>query len=56
MAYDSKAVKIKKETKAIATLMFDSEKRREFIKQMVVIEQRSASQRTSRNRGNKDGE
>lgn len=54
MAYDSKAVKIKKEFKALATMTMSKEKKNHFIREMTKVEERAGSARTSRNRGNKD--
>lgn len=56
MAYDPKAVKIKKATKAIALLSFNKDIERLFIREMVKVEERNARSRTSRNRGGKDAE
>lgn len=56
MAYDPRAVKIKKATKAIALLSFNKEIERFFIREMVKVEERNARTRSSRNRGEKDGD
>ena len=56
MAYDSRAVKIKKEVKAAATLTFNKERAKHYIKEMVKVEERAARSRTSRNRGEKDND
>ena len=53
MAYDSRAVKIKKEVKTLATMMMSKEKKNHFIREMTKVEERAGSARTSRNRGNK---
>ena len=53
MAYDSKAVKIKKEVKTLATMM-NKEKKNHFIREMTKVEERAGYARTARNRGNKD--
>ena len=54
MAYDSRAVKIKKEVKTLATMTMNKEKKNHFIREMTKVEERAGSARTSRNRGNKD--
>ena len=56
MAYDPRAVKIKKADKAAAILTFDHEKERFFIREMVKVEEKNARTRTARNRGSKDEE
>jgi hypothetical protein len=53
MAYDSRAVKIKKEVKTLATMTMNKEKKNHFIREMTKVEERAGSARTSRNRGNK---
>lgn len=54
MAYDPRSVKIKKEVKAAAILMYNHEKERHFIREMVKVEEKNARTRSSRNRGNKE--
>ena len=54
MAYDPKAVRIKKEYKSLATMLLNKEKRNFFIREMTKVEERAGFARTSRNRGNKD--
>ena len=54
MAYDPRAVKIKKEVKAMAALMYNKERGRHLIKEMVIVEERAARTRTARNRGDKE--
>ena len=54
MAYDSRAVKIKKEVKTLATMMMSKEKKNFFIQEMTRVEERAGSARTARNRGSKD--
>lgn len=54
MAYDSRAVKIKKEVKTLATMLMNKEKKNYFIREMTRVEERAGSARASRNRGNKD--
>ena len=54
MAYDSRAVKIKKEYKSLATMLMSKEKKNFFIREMTKVEERAGSARTARNRGNKD--
>ena len=54
MAYDSRAVKIKKEFKALATMTMNKEKKNHFIREMTRVEERAGFSRTARNRGNKD--
>jgi hypothetical protein len=54
MAYDSRAVKIKKAVKVVAAMMFDRERSRHFIQSMTRVEERAGSARTARNKGNKD--
>lgn len=54
MAYDSRAVKIKKEIKVLATMTMDKEKRNHLIREMTRVEERAGFARTARNRSNKD--
>lgn len=54
MAYDARAVKIKKADKAAAILMFDYDKERLYIREMVKVEEKNARTRSSRNRGEKE--
>jgi len=54
MAYDPKAVRIKKEYKSLSTMLLNKEKRNFFIREMTKVEERAGSARTARNRGNKD--
>lgn len=54
MSYDSKAVKIKKATKAIASLSFNKEMERFYIREMTKIEEKNMRVRTSRNKGDKE--
>lgn len=54
MAYDSRAVKIKKEYKSLATMLMNKEKKNFFIREMTRVEERAGSARTARNRGNKE--
>ncbi len=54
MAYDPRAVKIKKADKAAAILTFNYEKERFFIRELVKVEEKNARTRSSRNRGEKD--
>lgn len=54
MAYDSRAVKIKKEFKALATMTMNKEKKNHFIREMTKVEERASHTRTARNRGNKE--
>jgi hypothetical protein len=54
MAYDPKAVRIKKEYKSLATMTMNKEKKNHFIREMTKVEERAGSARTARNRGNKD--
>jgi hypothetical protein len=56
MAYDPRAVKIKKATKAMAILSFNKDLERLIIREMVKVEERAMRTRSSRNRGEKDGE
>lgn len=54
MAYDSRAVKIKKATKAIATLSFNKDMERFYIREMVKVEERNMRTRSSRNKNDKE--
>ena len=54
MAYDSRAVKIKKEFKTLATMTMNKEKKNHFIREMTKVEERAGFARSARNRGNKD--
>ena len=54
MAYDPKAVRIKKEVKTMAALLFNKEKGNHLIREMTKVEERAGFARTARNRGNKD--
>lgn len=56
MAYDPRAVKIKKADKAAAILMYNKDKEHHFIREIVQVEEKNARTRTARNRGDKDGE
>lgn len=56
MAYDPRAVRIKKADKAAAILMYNYEKERHFIRELVKVEEKNARTRSSRNRGSKDSE
>lgn len=56
MAYDPRAVKIKKADKAAAILMYNHDKERHFIREMVRVEEKNARTRSARNRGDKDSE
>jgi hypothetical protein len=54
MAYDPRAVKIKKAEKAAAILTYNYEKERLFIREFVKVEEKAARTRSSRNRGDKE--
>lgn len=54
MAYDPRAIKIKKEVKTIAAMMFNRDKGNHFIREMTRVEEKAARTRTSRNRGDKE--
>ena len=54
MAYDPRAVKIKKEVKTLATMLSSREKKNFFIREMTQVEERAARGRSSRNKGEKD--
>ncbi len=56
MAYDPRAVKIKKADKAAAILTYNKDLERHFIREMVKVEEKAARTRSARNRGDKDGE
>ncbi len=56
MAYDSRAIRVKKADKVVATMMFDKDKKRHFIREMVTAESRNAKSKSARNRGDKNGE
>lgn len=54
MAYDPRAVKIKKADKAAAILMYNHERERHFIREMVKVEEKAARTRSARNKGERD--
>jgi|LakMenE18May11ns_1017448.scaffolds.fasta_scaffold9847417_5 hypothetical protein len=54
MAYDSRAVKIKKADKAMAILCFNKDKERFIIRQLVKVEENATRTRSARNRGEKN--
>ena len=56
MAYDSRAVKIKKADKVMAILCFNKNKESFIIRQLVKVEENATRTRSARNRGNKDEE
>lgn len=56
MAYDPRAVRIKKAEKAAAILTYNYERERLFIRELVKIEERAARTRSSRNRGERDSD
>ena len=51
MGYDSRSVQVKKGDKIIATLIFDKEKGRHYIRETVKCLERNARMRSARNRG-----
>ena len=51
--YDPKAVKISKSVKRAAAQILDNHTRGAFVRSFVAIEQDSARQRTTRNKGDK---
>ena len=53
MAYDSRAVKIKKADKAMAILLFNKDRERFMIRSLVKVEENATRTRSSRNRGDK---
>jgi len=54
MAYDSKAVKIKKEVKRVAATILDPHRRGAFIRAYVKVAESASYVRSARNKGNKD--
>jgi hypothetical protein len=54
MAYDSRAVKIKKADKAMAILSFNKDRERLMIRSLVKVEENATRTRSARNRGSKD--
>ncbi len=54
MAYDARAVRIKKADKAAAILMFNHDKERLYIRELVKVEEKNARSRSSRNRGDRE--
>jgi hypothetical protein len=53
MAYDSRAVKIKKAQKVMAMLSFNRDRERFMIRELVKIEERATHSRSARNRNEK---
>jgi len=51
MAYDSRAVKVKKAEKIIAIMSFNQDRERHYIREIVKAEQRNTRMRSARNRG-----
>jgi len=56
MGYDPRAVRVKKAEKAMAILMFNKDKERQFIRETVVAESKNTRAKSSRNRGEKTDE
>ena len=56
MAYDPRAVRVKKAEKAMAILTFNKDRERHFIREMVVAEAKNTRAKSARNRGDKNDE
>jgi hypothetical protein len=56
MGYDPRAVRVKKAEKAIAILMYNKDRERHFIREMVVAESKNTRAKSARNRGDKNEE
>jgi hypothetical protein len=54
MSYDPRAVKVSKSVKRVAATMTDNNRRRDFIRGFVKVEEVASRTRTSRNKGSKD--
>lgn len=54
MAYDSRAVKVSKVDKIIATMLFDKAGKRHYIRETVKCLEKNARMRSARNRGKDD--
>lgn len=53
MGYDTRAVKVHKSVKVMATLMFNKEQTKFFIKEYARVLEKAAKSRTAFNRGEK---
>jgi len=56
MGYDSRAVRVKKEQKVVATLMFNKDRERHYIREMAAAEARNTRAKSAKNRADKDSE
>ena len=54
MAYDPRAVKIKKAEKVVAIMGFNQERERHYIREAVKSAERNARMRSARNKGDKE--
>jgi len=54
MGYDSKSVRVKKGDKVLATLSFNRDRERHYIRETVKCLEKNARMRSARNRGKDD--
>jgi hypothetical protein len=54
MAYDPRAVRVKKEEKAMAILTFNKDRERHYIREMAQAEAKNSRAKSAKNRGAKE--
>ena len=54
MAYDPRAVRVKKAEKAMAILTYNKDRERHFIREMAQAESKNTRAKSSKNRGEKE--